>query len=752
MSLFGALSELLGGAVLACATACDLVLPPGLEQERRRFAEWLGARTEATEARRIIEALGGEIWVGAETRGLAQRDLEAHAAATAILVTAHKPSAAALADVAASLRAGPSASGSRERTAGQRVTADIVRRAREAGAFAGGHPAIAADVALNEDVVAFLLGRTFAHLVDERALLKFGAALGDFAGEAHAAAPVETNGLAVLGLSRAFTLQLELVGGPAFLADLAERFGIAERAVRRVVALIDSQSLPPEARMARLEQLAQWLSEARAQLARPTNEDAEVRRLKAIAAEALADGDFEAASDALRHVRQELREVRRRTEERLQDEAAALRAQMVEEARATARLAELMVARNEHDQAAVLFAEAAVALPRSDRETAWKFSLKRATALLEAARSRGDAAVLAETITAFSGLVRLAAESTDSKALTEALLGHGDALALAGDRDADTTRLADAVTIYKKAIELIERVPDATGMVHARIAVARSLARIGERNGSSETLSDAADAHRKAIAAVTAERASVDRAALHLSLGSVLLSLEERGGGTELLSEAATAYRAAIGLIDSETEEDRWGEAQMSLGLALLGLGEQLDNKDDLEAAVAAFNTALDVTARVKASRRWALIQMNLGNALAALGDRDAAGTARLDAAVQHYHLALEELLVEAEPMKWAITQMNLGTVLIRLGERQDQRKNWLAAASALVPALEVFEVQNADALAELTRRNLKRLQESWDVILSPRGGRAEAPLPPAGAAGPVDHPGLVRPRLVQAG
>ena len=37
---------------------------------------------------------------------------------------------------------------------------------------------------------------------------------------------------------------------------------------------------------------------------------------------------------------------------------------------------------------------------------------------------------------------------------------------------------------------------------------------------------------------------------------------------------------------------------------------------------------------------------------------------------------------------------MNLGTVLIQLGELRDKRRNWLAAAGALVPALEVFEAQ----------------------------------------------------------
>ncbi|MGE3919039.1 MAG: hypothetical protein AB7F78_25405, partial [Hyphomicrobiaceae bacterium] len=586
----------------------------------------------------------------------------------------------------------------------------------------------------------------FMQLVDEdRRLMRLGPALADFGTDMTGdTKPTggKVAGLAALGISRGFAQQLELVGGTRFLADLGERLGLSERAVRRLVALVDGQAIEAEGRIARLESVAQWLADVRAQLMRPANDDVEVRRLKSAAASALAEGDFEGAMDALRHVRRELRETRRRTEERLQDEAVALRAQMIEEARATARLAELLAARGEHAQAADLFSEAALALPRADRETSWRFNLQRADSLLAHAKERGDGGALSEALAAYGTLVRSAAETTNAKALAEACLGHGDALHAAGERDPGGGRLKDAITIYQKAIQLMEREKDHAGLRRARVSLAKAMARQGERDGSVETLQEAAQAFREAAALMAAEKMPIDHATVKMALGGVLLAIEERqGGGLPLLVEAAEAYRTAVGLLDAETDSERWGEAQMNLGLALLGAGEQEGSSARLEGAITAFRAALDVTARVKAPRRWALTQMNLGNALAALGDRDIKSTTLLDEAIEAYNAALEEFLQEAEPLKWAITQMNLGNAHIRLGERKDRRRHWLAAAAALVPALEVFEQQGAADLAEMTRRNLKRFQESWDSVLAPPGASASA----AADKAPAEKPKLAK-------
>jgi tetratricopeptide (TPR) repeat protein len=745
MSLFGALSELVCGAALASAPACDLALQDATVEDRQGFATWIVSRPEMREVRAAVEAIGRDIWIGAETRGLAQIDLDEHVRASARIISEFRPSAGLLAEIASAARAqSPTGSSGAEPIAG-RISNEMLARVRSSG----GLDSLAETIPLREEVILFLLDRTFAHLVDaDLRLIRLGPVIAEFAGEHQSTDDARdagtTSGLAAMGISRTFVQQIEMAGGQSFLADLGMRYGLSDRAMRRLVALVDAPTTTADARVSRLESMASWLADVRAQLMRPANDDAEARRMKAAAASALAEGEFEAAVDALRNVRRELREARRKTEERLQDEALALKAQMLEEAKATARLAELLAVRGEHAQAADLFAEAAMALPRTEREIAWTFNLQRSEALLRHARERGDATALAEALNSYSNLVRAAAETTNTKSLAEACLGYGDALFFSSERDPNSGRLRDSITIYQRACQLLERDRHHAGLIRARLALARAMARQGERDGSIETLRQAAEAFREAVNAIDSNKLPFDHAAAQISLGDVLLAIEEREGGTAPLAEAAGAYRAAIGLLDRETSSEQWGEAQMNLALALLGLGEQDGTPAQLEGSVAAFRAALDETPRVRAPRRWALSQMNLGNALAALGDRDPSGTRLLDEAIAAYNLALEELPQEAEPLKWAKTQMNLGTTLIRLGERKDRRKHWLAAAAALVPALEVFEQQGAEGLADMTRRNLKRFHDSWDSFLAPPGTAASSAEKPAATP--------ARPRLAQAG
>ena len=90
MSLFGALSELVGGMVLAASPACDLALPQAALGERARFLAWLSLRDEIRRIRNVVDALGSDIWMGVETRGLAQRDLTEHVRTAAAIVAEHR--------------------------------------------------------------------------------------------------------------------------------------------------------------------------------------------------------------------------------------------------------------------------------------------------------------------------------------------------------------------------------------------------------------------------------------------------------------------------------------------------------------------------------------------------------------------------------------------------------------------------------------------------------------------------------------
>ncbi len=716
MALFEALAELVGTAGLSLAPALDARLQLGDVEQAKAFVHWLGSAGDPDALETVVDGLAREIWISDETRGVAQAALERQAISVASVIRLAPPSAAVLTECIREVRAAETEAPGEP--AARRIAASIMA---EAGRFGATELS-----SLTGGTATFLIERAYAHLLrDAESIARFEAALRAFAvSQADDGAVPAASGEAglVASLPAGVAGLIAEAGGPLYLTGLREQFGLSEKAISRVLTLLVGQGVPAERMLERLEGLCKWLGDAKAQLSRPSNDLAETRRLKARAAAALGDGDFEAAADALRQIRREIRESRHRTEERLAEEVAAIRGQMAEEARATARLAELALANRDFGTAADLFGEAALVLPSADRTNAWKYNLQRADALYQRATQSRNVQALADAISAYSTIVRQASDLPDQKGLGEASIGLANALALAGTRDGGTARLKDAIAAYRRGLSLIDKRSAANVWTSAQLRLAQALASIGERDQSSPVLREAADAFRDVMEDLSGPRHTADRIAALTGLGNVLLGLEEKDGGVELLVEAAEVFQRVIAYLPKDDPTGQMAQTQMNLGMALLGLGDGPDGVARLEEAVVAFQAALQATVREVATGRWALLQLNLGNAYAALGQKSADAAGNLDKAIAAYEAALGAFSHETDAMKWAIAQMNLGSALVRIGELRDKRRNWVAAAGALVPALEVFEAQGATEYAEVARHNLRRLHESWDSLLSPPG------------------------------
>ncbi|MEZ5856672.1 MAG: hypothetical protein R3D67_18715 [Hyphomicrobiaceae bacterium] len=235
MSLFGALSDLVGGVVLASAPACDIALPPALLWERRQFVQWLSLRPEIQHVRAVVDALGRDMWTGVETRGLAQRDLERHVALTGELVAEYPPGAAMLAEMAQLVRTPATAAGLSGDALARRISADIVSRALANDAF-GKHGVM-------QEVIQFLIERAFGHLLAGQSVLpRLGPSLADYAHEAAGEGRGVAMGMAALGISKKFAQCLDAAGGERYLADLGTQHGLTDVAVKRLVALVESQA------------------------------------------------------------------------------------------------------------------------------------------------------------------------------------------------------------------------------------------------------------------------------------------------------------------------------------------------------------------------------------------------------------------------------------------------------------------------------------------------------------------------------
>lgn len=734
MSIFEAMERLAGAALLALAPAAGVAVAA---QNRGRGVD-LVAALRAGGTGDLIDGYVGEltreIWVGAETRSLPQEALERHFADLGQIIARYEIAEECL-DGALSASAG----GDR----GRRIAVDLFLKARADGALEA-HD-------LSDDVAMFVLERSFARLVRERQrIVALAPMLRDFAGagavaaDAPAQQPETPRAPPVDSAPRAMAEPAPTVAQPTAsaptpaapipteLARVRTQYDISEAAEARLMSLIESQGASGAGRIARFEALARWIQEARAQLMRPTNDDGDLRKLKLRAADALAAGDLALAMDTLKHIRRALRDGRRRIEARLEDEVAALKAQMTEEARAAARLAELAVARRDYLAAADLFVEAADCLPKSAREEAWRYHLARADALLRKAEEENDDVALGEALAGYGGVLKLLSDGSNAIGAARANVGLGRALHRQAEAATGTGRLGDAIVAFRKALGLISADDAPVVWCEAQAALARALMLSGQRSRQVPQLREAVEAYRTALDGASDEVATQIRLELNLGLGAALLDLAEFDKSPEIVEGAAAAYTDALAALSREEVPAAWAEASFNLGSALLMRadmrGEAGLDAERLAGAVAALSGAADVMTPERDGEIWVNATLTLADALAALAETETPPVERLRQAIATYRRVLEVVDRAATPITWATASMNLGSALIRLGEQEDKRNNWLAAAGAMVPALEVFEAEGATAHADLARRTLKRFHEEWVGLLAPQPTGPVAP------------------------
>lgn len=557
MSLYESLELFTGAGVLALMPALGCRVPPGAALSGGEFSAFLRSRGEGGPIGDVLDRLAHQIWLAQDTRGIPMHTAAEHARRLVPVIDACRPDPEFVNAALRGQHGTPAAAASQ-------IAAQLIAQAKAV--------ALEGFDGLSDDVCSFLLEQLFLQvLADQRLLRDALPAASEFLGkqQPEPAAASESG----------TELTVREASSESEMTALKERYGLSDRALERFSAIAEKQRTLPAREAWQIAELAQWLKETREQLLRPTNEPAEIRALKAKAADALVNGDFEAAMELLKEVRRSFRAARRRTEQRLNEELEQLRAEIQQEAMATADVAELAMARMDFQSAAELFEEAAESVARSDPAAQLRFTLRRA-----------------------------------------------DALYYAGEESSNIPLLRQAVNVYAKAAELAGSNGEAKGLA----------------------------------------------------------------------------------------------SASQGLGNALLAIAEHEPSKALFEQASIAFRTALEVLRRETDPRIWGLARIGLGNALASMCEVGNASALTLEQAAVAYRGALEVFSRESEPMRWAVTRLNMSTVLIRLGELKDRRENWLAAAAAIVPALEVFEAHGATAQAEAARRALTMLHNRWDLLEPP--------------------------------
>jgi tetratricopeptide (TPR) repeat protein len=472
-------------------------MPSGAVRDGAAFSRFLRERGEGAQFGAVLDALAHEIWLAQERLGFSPRVSEAHAAALAVLLEEVRPRSDLLAALVNPAKTSNGSGHTASEAERKSIIDDVLARAQAGGHFERS--------ALIEDLVGFLLDNLLMFLVGhERLLILLQPALVAYkatlsgAAPASPAPPAPTAAAAARPTASASPTMTGTIvpihaasgsgesaprrpiNGALSTAGIQARHGLTDAAMRRFEATITAQNLTPEQRMERLDELAGWLAVTVAQLTRPGNEDAALRKLKADAAAALTTGDFERAVDLLGEVRRQAREGRRRSEQRLAEEMQNLHHQMAEEAAAVARLAELALARFDFDAAADLFGEAASSVPKSEPQLEQRYRLRQADALAAKGEERGDLAALAAAVRAYRDALSLADRGRDSVGWALIHVSLANALAALGWRDPASPELTAAVAAYDAALEILSRQTAPMRWAVAQLSRGATLMRLGE--------------------------------------------------------------------------------------------------------------------------------------------------------------------------------------------------------------------------------------------------------------------------------
>lgn len=641
MSLYESLDRFVGAGLIAWGLACGW---PGLSQATvargETFSGFLRERGESGPFGAVLDTLAQEIWLSQDTRGIPHQVAEAHAVALAAMMVDVPPRPA---DVGAAIG---------EIKAGRRIDHLVSAMAADMMARVLSRPQAAG---LRADVVLFLLERMATHLVVDPALMAgLRPAVEEFAALDGGARPVPVTQTAAPALSQltpkpagstgnppasmtagdlqrlmpiaapiqraspplpapeqapsplvpTATLPPALpiaVSRPAAASELSgalalkAKYRLSDLAFQRFATLLEAQSLRPEQRLARLEELAVWLDQTVAQLSRASNDDAATRSLKEKAARALADGDFETAFELLKSLRRNVRENRRKTEQRLEEEMQILKAQMAEEAVATARLGELALARCDYDEAIDLFAEAVDGAPRADTDLEISYRLRYADALFRKGDDTRDAGSLAQAVRSYGTVADLALKIRSARPYAMARRGEGDALFRLAEAETATTNLRAAVAAWREALPHFSRPDEAIARGLLLIEIGAALATIAERERDATLFTESAQELRKALDLLPAADAPLDRATAELYLGRALVAQSEGSSDVKLLAEAVTLFTSATGAWHTAQMALQWAAAQLNLGAALVRIGEFEDRRRNWTSAASSFLQALDV-------------------------------------------------------------------------------------------------------------------------------------------------------------
>ena len=710
-----AIYELAGAGLLMGAEACGVVLPKGAILQGDAYVGYLSQHGDWTNVARLATVLKQDLKSEAERQGWSEAEAERRVRALIAQLDNARPTMSELLAAMAARRDAPGANSAAARAL-TAATFDRLAATRPAGEFP-----------------APLLERLLTRLLEMSAFVRsLEPASRQFMSEVLSAkiepeASAEPVPAAIAApepsLDEGIVAELTEIGlSPERSRDLV-RFGEESRVRRmladgakpkllaRLGAILDRRGVPTADFVARLQEMAGAIADLQSALTKPSNEEAETRKRRQDAAQALGEGDLERAERLLKDARRLIRDGRRRIEERLREEIAGLNRQMTAEAAATAELAGIRLAERDHLGAAELYGEAADGMPRDDRLGAARYLIRQAEALIRQGEEAGDAMALDEAASVGRRALDLAPRGEAPALWIDAQLLLARALRIDGTKARATQKLKASAEAYRAGLEALGIGGDRQRRSVAYLGLGDAEFAIGEQERDAAAFPRALESYARALSETAPGAGAGHWARCNLAVGRTHLAIAESEPGVSLPAEARAAFEAALVALDRRRNACEWLEAQSGLGTTLLTEGERAGNLSLIETAASAFKEVVRGCGP-EAGELRANASMSLANAEAAAGELTA-DAGRLEAAAAAYREAIEGFDGEGSAIPRAVASLNLGTVLVRLGERRGDRARLEEARGSMTEALATFEQERLADYAAVARRNLESLDKS---------------------------------------
>lgn len=437
----------------------------------------------------------------------------------------------------------------------------------------------------------------------------------------------------------------------AILARVSRREGVSPALLLGVLASMGSASGKPD--FTRIEHdLLRKAGESqalRARLVKPSGTDAELDRLRAAAAAALAEGRFAEADHALAQAEQ----------------------------------------RN---------LDGSVALDKMSRE--------RLLAAAGGRADRGAVAMLRLHPQAYRDAAERFAEAALIAGSPEAEQGHAyrlrqaDALARIGADFRDRAGFTAAITQLRAMLGKLDNFEQTVPWAEVQLRLARSLTGFFHLDGRTAPLREAAAIYRATLEDLRYAQAPGLWVAIQSRLGEVLARLGESEDDAGVLEESVAAFKAALSGMKRAEMPREWTRLQFELGRAHVALGLRAHGAAALEAAVNCFKRVLDDWTREATPLDWAGVQDRIGAALTALAAHYREPVV-LEEAIVAFDAALEERRRETVPGLWAETMANRAGARLQLAARLSDRALAETAAAELMGTIETLRGQGQAAEAK---------------------------------------------------